>query len=1319
MLDFLMINERNVKKGELEIYPDFKVGKVKDLMIRGRDFYAVWDEENGLWSTDEDRLIKMVDKEIRKRVEERKKTFDGRVKGSYMGVSGTRAINHWHMYCQKDMRDNFVSLNENLIFANMECKKEDYVSKKLKYSLEEGDYSSWDELIGTLYSEEERRKIEWAIGAIVTGESKKLQKFMVMYGDRGTGKSTIIQVIEKLFDGFVSAFDAKVLGNSNAEFALEAFKNNPLVAIQHDGDLSRIDDNTRLNSVVSHEVMLVNEKFKPPYNTRFHSFLIMGANSPVKITDSKSGILRRLIDVSPTGNLVEAERYLYLMGNIDFELGAIAYHCREVYLKYGKHYYDKYVPLTMLGETNDFYIFMEDNYETFKKNDGVTQKAAWNLYKEYCDDANVPYPYSLKVFKRELKAYFKEVKDQYRLDDGSRVRNYYHGFKTEKFDYIFLKEQSEEEKKAPGYVIDFSYTESLFDKEFADCPAQYANDDGKPLTVWDKVRTVLSDLDTSKVHYIRPPVYLICIDFDLKNEKGEKDFILNLEAASKWKPTYAELSKSGTAIHLYYIYNGDVNALSRVFDEDIEIKVFTGKSSLRRKVSKCNNLPIATLTGGLPLKEVKNTVAKKTIEDERHLKNLVIKALKKEVEPGHTVTSINFIQHILEDAYESGLYYDLTPMRPDILAFAMGSTNNAEYCVKQVGRMKFKSEEPSEPVDTKDDDYVFFDVEVFPNLFVVVWKKAGNKNLVVMINPSPEEVETLLQYKLIGFNNRKYDNHIIWAAMMGYTPYGLYQLSQRIINKSENCFFGEAYNISFADIYEFSSKKQSLKKWEIQLGIHHKELGLPWDKEVPNDLWNEVAEYCKYDVLATEATFYACKQDFIAREMLADISGLKVNDTTRMHTTKIIFGNNKNPKLVYTDLSVMFPGYKYDGYKSTYRGEDPGEGGYVYAEPGMHFNVALLDIASMHPTSIINLNLFGEYTKNYEDILDARLAIKHGNFDKVQNLFDGKLAKYLESKEQASDLAYALKIIINSVYGYTTATFPNPFKDPKNIDNIVAKRGALFMINLKHEVQARGFTVAHIKTDSIKIPDATPEIISFVMDYGRQYGYTFEHEATYERMCLVNNAVYIAKYAGADDCLANYGYIPSDCRKHGGEWTATGTQFQIPYVFKTLFSKEPIEFDDLCETKSVTTALYLDCREGLNNVEIWEELKAARDLIPEKRTRKQQRLVDEHSDLSDKGLDEFIAEGHNYIFVGRVGRFCPMKPSCGAGYLMREKDGKFTAATGTKGYLWMESETVKTLGLEDKIDRKYYISLVDDAIATISEYGDFEWFVSDDVVAAA
>jgi hypothetical protein len=326
---------------------------------------------------------------------------------------------------------------------------------------------------------------------------------------------------------------------------------------------------------------------------------------------------------------------------------------------------------------------------------------------------------------------------------------------------------------------------------------------------------------------------------------------------------------------------------------------------------------------------------------------------------------------------------------------------------------------------------------------------------------------------------------------------------------------------------------------------------------------------------------------------------------------------------------------------------------------------------------------------------------------------DGKLTPYIQKvingEMASSDLANALKTAINSVYGLTSASFDNPFKDKRNIDNIVAKRGALFMIDLKNAVLERGFKVAHIKTDSIKIPDATPEIIQFVIDFGERYGYTFEHEATYDRMCLVNDAVYIAKYKDAKECEAMYGYIPGDNKKKSGKWTATGTQFQIPYVFKKLFSREEIAFEDMCETKSVSSSLYLDLNEDLTDVSEYEKefQKAESDY-------KKGLLSDISFETLCQELNPLIEKGHNYRFIGKVGQFCPIKDGCGGGLLMREKDGKYYAATGSKGYRWLESEMVRDLDKSDNVDRSYYDKLVDDAVKTISQYGDFEWFVSDD-----
>lgn len=1299
MVDFLMISTRVKKRGLLEIYPKFIINKSSDLMIRGGDFYAVWLEEKGLWSTDEQDALQLIDKELDRYAKEKMNDIvDSDVKVLHMWDAETGMIDSWHKYCQKQSRDSFHMLDEKLIFSNTPTNKKDYASKKLSYPLEKGSIKAYDKLMSTLYSEEERRKIEWAIGSIVCGDSKKIQKFLVLYGAAGTGKSTVLNIIEKLFDGYYSVFDAKALGSSNNSFALEAFKSNPLVAIQHDGDLSRIEDNTRLNSLVSHELMTVNEKFKSTYSNRFKCFLFMGTNKPVKITDAKSGLIRRLIDVSPTGNKVSNREYKDIMKQIDFELGAIAYHCQEVYLS-DPNRYDNYIPTAMLGASNDFYNFIIDSYHVFDEENGTTLKSAWKMYNAYCDEARVLYPLSQRAFKEELKNYFKEYKERFTLEDGSRVRNYYYDFDIAKLEGNTIISDSESVR-----TIEFKKQHSLFDDICADCQAQYATEEETPSYKWDNVKTTLNDISTSKLHYVKVPENHIVIDFDIPDDKGNKSLKLNLQEASKWPSTYAELSKSGRGIHLHYIYNGDVTKLSRVYSEHIEVKVFTGKSSLRRKLTKCNDIPIATISSGLPLKGEKKLVNFDGIKNEKAIRTMIKKNLNKEYHSA-TKPSIDYIYTILEEAYNSELKYDVSDLRNAVLAFAVNSTNQAEYCVKLVDKMKFKSDDISEPIDAKFSQIVFYDVEVFPNLFLVNWKFPGKDQKVVrMINPNRAEIGELMNYRLVGFNCRRYDNHILYARLIGYDNEQLYNLSQKIISGSKNAFFGEAYNVSYTDVYDFCSKKQSLKKWEIELGIHHQELGIPWDQPVPEELWPKVAEYCDNDVIATEAVFDARKADFIAREILADVAGMSINDTTNSLTTRIIFGKNRTPQdqFNYRDMGYqdpneyyrydpkydeyslfelktdkpIFPGYSYDNGKSTYRGEEVGEGGYVYSEPGMYFNVALLDIASMHPSSIVAENLFGdEYTASFKEILDARIAIKHKDFNKAKKMLGGKLEKYLTDENAAKDLAQALKIAINSVYGLTSAKFDNPFRDIRNKDNIVAKRGALFMINLKHEVQKRGFTVAHIKTDSIKIPDATPDIIEFVMEYGKQYGYNFEHEATYDRMCLVNDAVYIAKYKD-------------------GDWTATGTQFQVPYVFKTLFSKEKIEFTDMCETKAVTSAIYID------------------------RSPEEAAIYISNPEIVLDCTDDILLDnGHSLHFIGKVGLFTPILPGNGGGTLVRQatdKNGnvKYDSVSGTKNYLWMESEMVKALNKEDQIDRRYYNNLVDDAVSAISKYGDFEQFAA-------
>lgn len=1306
---------KSVVSAEFISYPE-----PKDILVRGGMFYAVWNPEEGLWSTNKSYLYSVIDQYIYS------------LKEKYPGCatrlaknSSSKVVDRLNHYCKEVLPEIVIdgralTLNEKLIFKSDPPNREDYASIRLPYDIVEGDHSSFDAIMNTLYDPDEAHKIIWCIGSIFAGDSVNLQKFLVLYGPAGAGKSTILNIVTQLFKGYVGTFDAKALGQANNAFSLECFKDNPLVAIQHDGDLSKIIDNTKLNSLVSHETMMVNPKYGKQYPCRFNSFLMMGTNTPVRITDQKSGLLRRLIDCKPSGRKLSAKDYKHHTGRIKFELGAIAHYCRQVYLD-NPYAYDDYRPIEMISITNDFYNFVIDNFNQLNQ-ETVSLSYAYKLYKTYNEEGNMECM-TMTKFREELKNYYYVYEN-----------NTFSGFITD----IFNKKETKKVEKKVETIPEWLELKpageiNQFNEFCKDCLAQYTNENETPKMAWDCVKTTTKDIDTRALHYVRVPENLIVIDFDMKVD-GEKDLNTNIKMASKFPKTYAETSKSGGGLHLHYWYDGNPEDLSSVYDDHIEIKVYKGKQALRRKLILCNDEPIAHISSGLPLRKRKETDMLDTfkLEDERHLRNMVEKALRKEIPPYSTATNMSFIQKVTDDAYnDPNIFYDISDLLPELMNFALNSSNQREKCVKMVPLLKLKKENPAQSQFKEDDptgtdeDIIFYDVEVFPNLFVVCYKRnKPDATIVSMINPTAEDMKRFMQYKLVGFNNIAYDNHIIYACSMGYTNRELYNLSQDIVTNLSKGFY-QAKHISYTDIYDFASKKQSLKKWEIEMGIRHLELGLPWDKPVAKELWGKVAEYCCNDVDATAKLFAYLRSDWIGRKILADISGLTCNHSTNDHSKEIVFpglsDRETNPNLVYTDLKTgqryydgipyeskvdpnvvqAFPEYEFvkgeDGkMHNMHRGRDMSYGGLVRVKEGYYENVYLLDIASMHPTSMEQLDVFGPYTERFNAIKKLRIEIKHKNYDNVAKMFDGKLVKYLDDKESLDGCKQALKMVINPVYGLTSAAFPNRFRDERNINNIVALRGALFMDTLWDEVIKLGYNPIHIKTDSIKIANGDEFIKNFCMEFARKYGYEFEHEATYDKFCIVNKAVYIAHSCYGDHC---------------GEWTATGAQFAVPYVFKTMFSKEDILFEDMCETFSVKKGdIYLDFNEKLPDVSVAEK---QRDKLTTQIKKGEESLIAERESLATE-----INSGHNYNFVGRVGQFTPILAGNDAGELrvIRNLEDVHNAAekpssvSGADGYRWMESALVASNGLRDKIDRSYYNKLVDDARETIAQYVDPDIF---------
>jgi DNA polymerase elongation subunit (family B) len=1303
MFNFLKVVVTERKRDIFVVEPKFKVStRDSDVMIRNGDFYAIWDEESGLWRKDESFVIDKIDEAVMEEYRTCKKREGAKYIPLLMDDSDSGVIDKWHKYCQKQLRDNFKTLDNKIIFANTETSRTDYASKKLPYSLVEGSTDAYDELMDTLYSPDERRKLEWAMGSIISGDSKNIQKFIVLYGESGTGKSTFLNIVKKLFDGYWNSFDSKALG-SGKDFALESFKNNPLISIAADGNMSRLEDNTLINSIVSHEEMEVNIKHKSKYQARFDTMLFMGTNNPVRITDSKSGIIRRLIDVYPTGNLVKpVKKYNSLMKSIDFELGAIAYSIIKKYEELGPDYYNNYVPLKMISETNDFYDFMEYYYDSFASKEYVILQDVWELYQTYNEMAKVRYPLPRRQMSIELKTYFTDYKETYYPSRELHLRNVYFGFRTEKF-YKGELNISEEEKNAIPEWLSFSTHKSAFNMLCSDCIAQLASPSGSPEKKWSEVSTKLRDIDTTKLHWVRISPPHIVIDFDLKDSSGNKSLYENIKAASAFPPTYAELSKSGQGIHLHYFYDGDCSKLSPLYSDGIEIKVFSGKSSLRRQLTKCNELQIMNINSGLPTVE---RSGKKLVDDdilvnERALLNRITKCLNKESHPD-TSSNIDYIKHSLDVAYENGFTYDLSRLYQPVFEFAAMSTNQSKRCMALVPKMHFRSkdieealketeevnnsESPIEDVGfSEDKPIVFFDIEVFPNVLMVNWKFQDDKVCKRMINPSPLEIIQLIHnYRLIGYNNLRYDNIILYARAEGADIGTLYTISHDLIHGSKTVVnrhitFNAQY-VSYLDLYDVATIKQSLKKWEIDLHIPHMELEFDWDQPLPEEVWDKVSEYCDNDVFATQKVYEcdAIQGDIEARKILSIISGLPMNTPNNQHSARIIFGKDKDHKkdFVYTDLKTEFPEYEFVNGKSYYRGEEVGEGGAVRAEPGIYENVWAFDILSMHPHTIKALNLFGDkYTAKFYSLVELRAAIKHGDVELAKTMFDGKLVPYLNDKKMLKTISYALKIVINSVYGMTAAHFENAFRDPRNVDNIVAKRGALFILSLKYELEQRGVKVIHIKTDCIKISNPSEETKEFIYEYGKKYGYSFEVEHIFKKFCLVNNAVFIGKYAEPEIVDGKEVW-----------WNATGLEFAQPVVYKTLFSHDPLEFYDFCETKNVNKgSIYLD----------FNEYADVETTTPSGKT---------------KVVHELETDPDKRVFIGRIGLFMPVAQN--GGLLKVKRDDKYLDIQRTKGYRWLEADNISKENYMEVLDRSYFDKQVISAKEHIEEFGSFEEFIA-------
>lgn len=1248
MSSFYSITQSADPRGRITVKPIFDTTNRSDIVVVHGELEAAWIGTDR-WETEHDIILKKIDQDIydiRDRIIEA--SPETKVIMHTMSNYDCGSYSKFTRYL-KEIPQTTIRLDMIPHYANSKHTRNELASIYLEYSPEPGDHSAWDELASTLYEDTEREKLEWLIGAIATGESRKVGKMFSLYGPPGSGKGTIISVIDGLFPGYIGRVDVRSLGDRNNQFGMSVFSDNKLVMIDDDADMSQIHVLDILNKIIVGEQFILNAKYARAYSTAVTSMIIIATNEAIRVQSANDGIIRRLVDIQPRNTRIPMAQYNNLMAGIFANKGALVDHCISVFYKLGSQHYRDYVPTRVLERGGAFFGFINECLPRWAVEGSIPRAAIYSEYRQWMNDHGYTNIWNSGELAKSLEQY-ATYHEHIKIGDTQ-----YHRLYTDfRVDRLSAPQADVPEEHPWPHLVE---QPSIFDDLLSDAAAQYANDQETPKQAWANVTTILSDIDTSKVHYVMVPENHIVIDLDIVDRHGQKDMTANLNAARSLNlpETYSEVSKSGGGLHLHYWYDGDLEKIGVPIRDGIEVKVYRGNSSLRRRLTLCDNTSVAHISDGLPLKE--NKMFDKTqLTNEARMRAQIIKAMNEKV-GGGTKTTCDFIAHILNEALQQGVAYDLTDMKSKALKFAGGSSHQTLLAMTTITKAPWKSEVEGIFVEPNNElPVVVFDLEVYSNLFVCCYQQIDLDtyqpigDMVKLTNPSRNDIQQLIDNnRVVGFNNRKYDNHILYGALLGFTNEELYKLSSRIISGVKDAMFREAYNLSYTDIYDVSRTidgGKSLKKWEVELGIEHVEMDIPWDEPAPEADWDRIVEYCSNDVLATISVWKAIDSAWTARKILADISGLSVNDLTNSHTRNIIFGTERHPQPEFpkVDLSETFPGYIYDPFKGPrYKDEDPGRGGYVDVRPGYYENVALLDVASMHPNSIVQLNLFGRYTKNFKELMDARLALKHRDWTALRYILNGKVYQHVNQEGDNTALSNALKVSINSVYGQTAATYENPFADPRNVDNCVAMRGALFMIDLKHALDDKGIMWIHFKTDSVKIANATEADIRFVMEFGQKYGYTFEHEATYDKLCIVNASTYI-------------------CHNEKG-WSATAAQFQQPYVFKTLFSKEPLVSTDLSVVKEVQGNIFIDRGEG------------------------------------------------NREHIGRVGRFVPITSGHGGGDLIRVgNDKKESSVSGTKGYIWTTFEHVMAADLMDHVDMSYFDKELDKAREAINQYTNADTF---------
>lgn len=416
-----------------------------------------------------------------------------------------------------------------------------------------------------------------------------------------------------------------------------------------------------------------------------------------------------------------------------------------------------------------------------------------------------------------------------------------------------------------------------------------------------------------------------------------------------------------------------------------------------------------------------------------------------------------------------------------------------------------------------------YDCEVFAYDWLVAFKDKDSGEYTLVWNDNDALTACIDDDTIYcGYNNKHYDQHIIKAIAMGYSPEDVKKVNDYIIGGgigwSCPMLQGEWFQFNNADLKDDTQLGQSLKSIEGHLGLPIRESSVRFDidRKLTEEERKEVEYYCKHDVNTTEMLI-DIRKDYLKNKInlgrLAGLSDAKALSMTNAKLTaamlkaekhedrnderKYVVPNNLLREYIPQEVFEFFDNMYDDSltddevFKMKLKinvGDCPvtiGYGGIHGAIPNYFFDeqdgriIRNYDVGSYYP----HLMTVNGYTsrnipsaKIYEDVLDRRMKAKA----------DGDKAT-----------ANALKLVCNTTYGCLLNRY-NDLYDPL-MGRSVCISGQLYLLELSEHLHEKipNLKIVQLNTDGVMVEfddEFYKDVIEITKEWEQRTGFDLEED---------------------------------------------------------------------------------------------------------------------------------------------------------------------------------------------------------------------------------